>query len=107
MMVAFLEEETGAVAILGIVGIVFVVVALILISFRLIRPILAPTIVAFPWDTTNKSKEKQTVILAGSYNPPHLGHLAMLQYLAKRCVKFRMFGRSVTAHAGSFHHRPG
>lgn len=25
-----------------------------------------------------------TVVLAGSYNPPHRGHLAMLLYLSKR-----------------------
>jgi len=27
-------------------------------------------------------RKKTTVIMAGSYNPPHLGHLAMLEYLA-------------------------
>ena len=29
-------------------------------------------------------RKKTTVIMAGSYNPPHLGHLAMLEYLADR-----------------------
>lgn len=31
--------------------------------------------------------EERTVILAGSYNPPHFGHLAMLEYLSKRYRK--------------------
>jgi hypothetical protein len=49
----------------------------------LIQPILLPVIIEFPWEDKNV-KESQTVILAGSYNPPHRGHLAMLEYLSKR-----------------------
>lgn len=33
------------------------------------------------------TKEQRTVILAASYNPPHNGHLALLEYLAKRYTK--------------------
>ena len=51
----------------------------------LIQPILFPVIIEFPWEDKN-IKESQTVILAGSYNPPHRGHLAMLEYLSKRWV---------------------
>jgi ABC-type molybdate transport system substrate-binding protein len=66
----------------AVVAFIVTVVAFV-VAFLLIRPILSPTIIAFPWKKT-ESKEKITVILAGSYNPPHLGHLAMLNYLAER-----------------------
>lgn len=49
----------------------------------LLKPILFPTIIEYPWEEVSR-KEDKTVILAGSYNPPHLGHLAMLEYLSKR-----------------------
>jgi len=51
-----------------------------------------PSIVAYPWDegtnatstTTSKNREnKSTVIFAASYNPPHNGHLRMLEYLSR------------------------
>ena len=51
-----------------------------------------PSIVAYPWDegtnatttTTSKNREnKCTVIFAASYNPPHKGHLRMLEYLSQ------------------------
>ena len=48
----------------------------------LIKPILSPTIIEFPWK--DEVKEDKIVVLAGSYNPPHKGHLAMLEYLSKR-----------------------
>jgi len=51
-------------------------------TVKLVTPILKPTIIVFPWTKAEKTNEK--VILAGSYNPPHLGHLAMLEYLSKR-----------------------
>ena len=66
----------------------------------LIKSIVWPRIIKFPWDENDnnnnnnkKDQKKQNqsstnhqriVILAGSYNPPHLGHLAMLEYLATR-----------------------
>ena len=49
----------------------------------LLKPILSPTIITYPWKREDKKSER-TVVLAGSYNPPHLGHLAMLEYLSKR-----------------------
>jgi hypothetical protein len=57
----------------------------IAVAVVLIRPILWPVIIEFPWEDKSV-KESQTVILAGSYNPPHRGHLAMLEYLSKRWV---------------------
>jgi cytidyltransferase-like protein len=60
--------------------------ALVVAVVILVKPILFPTIISFPWrdDDDDTTKRTQTVILAGSYNPPHLGHLAMLRYLSKR-----------------------
>lgn len=56
---------------------------IILAGAILVKPILFPTVIEFPWkDPLNQ--EDDVVILAGSYNPPHLGHLAMLEYLSKR-----------------------
>jgi len=66
-----------------IVGGSFIVAVVILV-----KPILFPIIISFPWpkeeDTPKKTSRDKIVILAGSYNPPHLGHLAMLQYLSQR-----------------------
>ena len=45
---------------------------------------MRPTILTYPW---NLGRQNSTVVLAGSYNPPHLGHLAMLQYLSSRFKK--------------------
>ena len=55
----------------------------IILGFTLIKPIIWPVIVTFPWKE-EREKENTTVVLAGSYNPPHLGHLEMLKYLSKR-----------------------
>ena len=95
------------------------------VAVPLIRRILHPEIIHFPWDdevdvdttTTNNNnnnnhhksnddpnktktksntrsrsssiitKEDRIVILAGSYNPPHRGHLEMLNYLSRRYVR--------------------
>jgi hypothetical protein len=51
-------------------------------TYMLLSPIIVPTIITFPWK--EEEKEDKIVILAGSYNPPHLGHLKMLEYLSKR-----------------------
>ena len=63
------------------ISIVIVAVGVILGGI-LIKPIIFPVIVTFPWK--DEVKEDKTVVLAGSYNPPHLGHLAMLEHLSKR-----------------------
>jgi hypothetical protein len=67
----------------------FVVVALIVFcGVKLIGPILSPTVIPYPWPepSGHKQDKKLTVVLAGSFNPPHNGHLAMLLYLAERYV---------------------
>lgn len=58
----------------------------------LISLIINPIIIRFPWkhsdDPVVRERDtKRVVVLAGSYNPPHRGHLAMLEYLAERYGK--------------------
>jgi pantetheine-phosphate adenylyltransferase len=55
----------------------------------LIASIMHPIILEYPWPFPEdpgrrEADSKRTVVLAGSYNPPHNGHLAMLEYLAQR-----------------------
>ena len=66
-----------------------VLLALVCGALTLIYPIIMPTIIEYPWEiptsATSRARDKQKiVILAGSYNPPHNGHLAMLEYLSER-----------------------
>ncbi|KAL7441090.1 hypothetical protein ACHAXM_007972 [Skeletonema potamos] len=61
----------------------------------LIFRVIFPTIITHPWSVPpedsrqRKLDKKSTVVLAGSFNPPHLGHLVMIRYLADR------FGRVI------------
>lgn len=56
----------------------------------LIYRIAFPSILAFPWSlppetSRRRKREKEmTVVFAGSFNPPHWGHFAMIRYLAER-----------------------
>jgi cytidyltransferase-like protein len=52
----------------------------------LLWPLAFPTIHAYPWKAPEQQKN-DTVIIAGSFNPPHYGHYAMLQFLAKKHAK--------------------
>ena len=58
----------------------------------LVYRVVFPTILSFPWDMPSensrwsKREKKTTVVFAGSFNPPHWGHLVMIRYLAERYV---------------------
>mmetsp|Transcript_4995 Transcript_4995/g.6883 ORF Transcript_4995/g.6883 Transcript_4995/m.6883 type:complete len:226 (-) Transcript_4995:280-957(-) len=58
-------------------------------STFVIHRLICPTVLSYPWRVPKNKDEYELdktkkVILAGSYNPPHHGHLAMLAYLAER-----------------------
>jgi uncharacterized SAM-binding protein YcdF (DUF218 family) len=50
----------------------------------LVGPIVNPRIMRYPWPPSDPKDKNLTIVLAGSYNPPHSGHLAMLTYLSQR-----------------------
>ena len=62
----------------------------LLLAAVLFYRLTKPKIVSYPWPRRPNNSESsplllpQTVILAGSFNPPHRGHLAMVEYLAQR-----------------------
>ena len=62
-------------------------------AYTLIMPIVVPPIHTYPWQMPDKDyaqrqrEKKMTVVIAGSYNPPHRGHLAMIAHLAERYGK--------------------
>ena len=68
------------------------ILALLLPALNLLYQLNCPTILTYPWPPTNTStktrrqkKDKRTVVVfAGSFNPPHNGHLVMIKYLAMR-----------------------
>lgn len=73
-----------------------VLVGLLIGFYKLIVPVIFPTIITYPWpkiedkkSSHRQDKDKQrTVVFAGSFNPPHNGHLAMTRYLAERYVNY-------------------
>ena len=63
-------------------------------AYTLIKPIVVPPIHTYPWQlpqdggyAQRQSDKNTTVVIAGSYNPPHRGHLAMITHLAERYGK--------------------
>ena len=66
-------------------GLLILVVLYIAVALLVHIPrILRPCILRYPWPQQQQPETNKTVVLAGSYNPPHRGHLAMLLYLSKR-----------------------
>lgn len=69
------------------------IIAILSPALYLLYQLNHPTVLKFPWpsysaESSNKhnhKKDKQTkVVFAGSFNPPHNGHLVMAKYLASR-----------------------
>ncbi|KAL7574922.1 hypothetical protein ACA910_010749 [Epithemia clementina (nom. ined.)] len=49
--------------------------------------IVFPTVWSYPWPPAERAAphdRTKTVLMAGSFNPPHLGHIEMIRYLASR-----------------------
>jgi cytidyltransferase-like protein len=66
-----------------------VCLTLVRVASTLIWPIFFPQILSYPWpmpeDYDHRQRDRNhTVVLAGSYNPPHNGHMAMIRYLSER-----------------------
>lgn len=59
--------------------------AVIYSALKLILPIVYPTIITYPWE--ERDEHDKVACLAGSFNPPHHGHLAMMEYLSRRFKK--------------------
>ena len=62
------------------------VVTILAIVLLLLHRIAFPTILRHPWPAPKPGDRNKMVVMAGSFNPPHKGHVAMLQYLSQRCV---------------------
>jgi hypothetical protein len=66
------------------------IVAFCILAYR----VAFPTVLSFPWRSAlppseknsrrRKEERRTTVVFAGSFNPPHWGHLVMIRYLADR-----------------------
>lgn len=70
-----------------VVGVATIVLVVVLVP--VLRPLLFPTVVPYPRPrhaTTHAGEEAahQVVVLAGSFNPPHHGHLDLIRYLSER-----------------------
>jgi len=64
---------------------VFLACSLLLLA----RCLYWPVVLKYPWpsrkaELLRSGEEPRRVLFAGSFNPPHHGHLAMLRYLAQR-----------------------
>lgn len=70
-----------------------VILAVLTSAASLLPPIFYPRIIMFPWipSFTPLKDKRKTVVMAGSFNPPHRGHLSMLQCLSER------YGRVIVA----------
>ncbi|GKY94022.1 hypothetical protein MPSEU_000369000 [Mayamaea pseudoterrestris] len=77
-----------------IAGIVFIVILTVAVIMNpLISLILHPVLLPYPWPLDDENEEQKhadkmrTVVFAASFDPPHLGHLRMLEYLTRKYGK--------------------
>ena len=59
----------------------------VMIFVVLVYQICWPKIITYPWKEEEEEQVNQTVIFAASYNPPHHGHVRILEYLSRRFAK--------------------
>lgn len=71
---------------LTFLGILIITVIIVAVIVKVVWPIIFPTIWTYPWPNSsgNEEDKKKIVLMAGSFNPPHLGHLEMIRFLASR-----------------------
>ena len=68
---------------LPLLTIFYAIIILILsLALILLYRLKNPRIISYPWPSPPPSASNK-VIFAGSFNPPHKGHLAMVEYLAQ------------------------
>lgn len=61
----------------------YILMLIVVIAYQLVLG-MWPKIVSYKTWIKDKKKEHTVVILAGSFNPPHNGHIAMLHYLSDK-----------------------
>jgi pantetheine-phosphate adenylyltransferase len=62
---------------------------MVIAGMHLLYPILFPVVISYPWAeavtlAAKRRDRRRHVVFAGSFNPPHHGHAAMIQYLRNR-----------------------
>lgn len=82
------DDDTISISeMMGVIATLFGIAWAIILSPHVYR-IFRPSIISYPWDKTSdtdeSTKSNQTVVFAASYNPPHHGHIRILEYLGKK-----------------------
>ncbi len=78
-MIELVEDLGGPLLLIALLPVILILSLYLWVEYKVRNPI----IVSHPYPKY-KDVSRGMVSLAGSYNPPHLGHLAMLRYLSER-----------------------
>ena len=81
------DSEFFLITVLGWAILVICIVVGISCVIVSIWNIVVPNVWSYPWPEIREQKDndkKTTIVMAGSFNPPHLGHIEMIRYLASR-----------------------
>jgi len=78
-MMSPLEVDLKAFSFVICVGVALTVMIFMVLAYQ----ICWPNIITYPWKE-EEEQVNQTVIFAASYNPPHYGHIRILEYLSRR-----------------------